>query len=261
MKVFNNIAKVNIKILGTAVVVYSLLAIPKVMAMSVEQVAALQPYGMFAFLVGVGSAFLRYAQRQFPKIKRGFDIVVAGIAMIITLPLVGFFASLIKVFSSNGPVFYTQNRVGKDGKIFKIFKLRSMKPDAELKSGAVWADEENDSRVIPVIGKFLRKSHIDEIPQFINVLMGDMSVVGPRPERPEIVKDLKVKVFQYEKRLNVRPGITGLAQIRHRYDKTLNDVRKKVKLDLLYIKKMCLIGELRILFLTLIVVFKGKAIG
>ncbi len=261
MKVLNKIAKVNIKILGTAVVVYSLLVIPKVMAMSVEEVVALQPYGLFAFLLGAGSAFLRFAQRQFPKTKRGFDIVMASLGILVTFPLVGIFAVLIKVFSPKGPVFYTQSRVGMHGKLFKILKLRSMKPDAEKGTGAVWANEDNDPRVIPVIGNFLRKSHIDEIPQFINVLMGDMSVVGPRPERPEIVKDLKKKVFQYEKRLNVRPGITGLAQIRHRYDKTLNDVKKKVKLDLLYIRKMCLIGELRILFMTLVVVCKGKVIG
>ena len=261
MKVLNRIAKVNFKILATAVVVYSFFVIPKVMAMSVEQVSALQPYGMFAVFIGFGSAFLRFAQRQFSKMKRSFDIVIASIGIVITFPLVAISAVLIKIFSPNGSIVYTQNRVGINGKIFKIYKLRSMKPDAELGTGAVWADDDNDPRVIPVLGNFLRKSHIDELPQFINVLMGDMSVVGPRPERPEIVKDLKEKVFQYEMRLNVRPGITGLAQIRHRYDKTLNDVRKKVKLDLLYIRKMCLIGELRILFLTLMVVVKGKVIG
>ena len=260
MKLYNKIAKINIKILGMAVVIYSLCMIPKVMAMSVEQVAELQPYGIFAFLVGVGSAFLRFAQRQFSRIKRGFDIILASFSIMITLPLVGIFAVLIKMFSPNGPVFYTQERVGKDGKIFKIYKLRSMEPDAEKNTGAVWADDEQDARTIPVIGNFLRKSHIDEIPQFFNVLKGEMSVVGPRPERPEIVNDLNKKVFEYEKRLSVRPGITGLAQIRQRYDKTVRDVRKKVKLDLLYIRKMCLIGELRILFLTFLVVFKGKVI-
>ncbi|MCG2711912.1 MAG: sugar transferase [Candidatus Omnitrophica bacterium] len=261
MKVINNIAKINIKILGIALIVYSFLVIHKVMAMSVEEAAVLQPYGMLAFLLGAGSAFLRFAQRQFPRMKRGFDIVLASLGVVVTFPLVAISALLIKLFSPQGPVFYTQTRVGMNGKIFEIYKLRSMKPDAEKGTGAVWADEDNDPRVIPVIGNFLRKSHIDEIPQFINVLMGDMSVVGPRPERPEIVSELKVKVFQYEKRLNVRPGITGLAQIRHRYDKTLTDVKKKVKLDLLYIRKMCLIGELRILFLTVLVVIKGKVIG
>ena len=261
MKIFRKVARINIKILGVAVIVYSLLVIPKVMAMSVEEIAALEPYGLVAFLLTAGSAFLSFAQRQFPRIKRSFDILIASISILITLPLLGFFAVLIKVLSPNGPMLYTQTRVGKDGELFKIYKLRSMKPDAEVETGAVWANDDNDPRVIPLIGAFIRKSHIDELPQFINVLKGDMSVVGPRPERPEIVDGLKKKVFQYEKRLAVRPGITGLAQIRSKYDKTLNDVRRKVKLDLLYIRKMCLKGELRILFMTFRVVFKGKVIG
>ncbi|MFH1092809.1 MAG: sugar transferase [Candidatus Omnitrophota bacterium] len=261
MQLFRKVAKVNIKIMGVAVIVYSLLVIPKVMAMSAEQITALEPYGILAVLLGAGSAVLRYAQRQFSKMKRGFDIVMASVGIVLTFPLVAVSALLIKVFSPHGSIFYTQTRVGMNGRIFKIYKLRSMIPDAEKTTGAVWANEDYDPRVIPVIGDFIRKSHIDEIPQFINVLKGEMSVVGPRPERPEIVEGLKKKVLQYEKRLDVRPGITGLAQIRHRYDKTLNDVRKKVKLDLLYIRKMCLLGELRILFMTFLVVFKGKVLN
>ena len=137
MKVLNRIAKVNIKILATAVVVYSFFVIPKVMAMSVEQVSALQPYGMFAVFIGFGSAFLRFAQRQFSKMKRSFDIVIASIGMVITFPLVAISAVLIKIFSPNGSIVYTQNRVGMNGKILKIYKLRSMKADAELGTGAV----------------------------------------------------------------------------------------------------------------------------
>jgi len=261
MKPLNKFAKANIKILSIAMLAYSLLIIPKVMAMSVEEVAFMQPYGFAAFILGVFSAFLRFAQRQFPKMKRGFDIVMAALGIGLTFPLVAVFAVLIKIFSPKGPIFYTQDRVGMNGKIFKICKLRSMVPDAEKNTGAVWANEDYDPRVIPAIGSFLRKSHIDELPQFINVLLGDMSVVGPRPERPELVQQLQKEIPEYQKRLSVRPGITGLAQIRHRYDKTLEDVKKKVKLDLLYIRKMCLIGELRILALTFLVVFKGKVIG
>jgi len=230
------------------------------MAMSVNDLTVLQPYGFMAFIVSIGSAILHYAQSKFLKIKRAFDIVVSLIAITLTAPIVIGCSVMIKVLSPTGKIIYHQDRVGKDGKVFRIYKLRSMKPDAEKATGAVWANEEKDSRVIPFIGAFLRKSHIDEIPQFYNVLIGDMSVVGPRPERPEIVKELEKTVPEYLKRLQVRPGITGLSQIRHRYDKTLRDVKKKVKLDLLYIRKTCLIGEISILLRTFVVIFKGKAI-
>ncbi|MFH1459042.1 MAG: sugar transferase [Candidatus Omnitrophota bacterium] len=261
MKRFNDFAKINIRILTIAVIMFSLLVIPKVMAMSLEEVIDLKPYGFFAFLFGIGSSMLRFAQTKFKKIKRVFDIIIALAALIVTSPLLLVSSLLIKWFSPEGQIFYTQKRVGKDGKVFEIYKLRSMKPDAEKTTGAVWANEDNDPRVIPVIGNFLRQSHIDEIPQFFNVLIGDMSVVGPRPERPEIVADLKHKIREYEKRLYVRPGITGLAQIRNRYDKTLSDVKKKVKLDLMYIRKMCLFGEISILLRTFVVIFKGKVIS
>jgi len=238
----------------------SLIIIPKVMAMSVNDMAALEPYGFMAIILSIGSAIVHYAQSKFLKIKRAFDIIVSLIAITITAPIVIVCSVLIKLLSPAGKIIYSQDRVGKDSKVFRIYKLRSMRPDAEKDTGAVWANDEKDSRVIPLIGSFLRKSHIDEIPQFYNVLIGDMSVVGPRPERPEIVRELEKTVPEYLKRLQVRPGITGLSQIRHRYDKTLRDVKKKVKLDLLYIRKTCLIGEIGILLRTFIVIFKGKAI-
>ncbi|MBI4846014.1 MAG: sugar transferase [Candidatus Omnitrophica bacterium] len=229
--------------------------------MSFPESIAAEPLGLVALWVGISGAIVQFAQSKFVKLKRIFDIVVSLSALALTFPVVLACAIFIKIFSPKGHIFYTQNRVGKDGKIFKIFKLRSMIPDAEKSSGAVWSNEEADPRIIPFVGTFLRKTHIDEVPQFLNVLFGDMSVVGPRPERPEIVKVLMVKIPEYEKRLNVKPGITGLAQIRHRYDKTLLDVKKKVKLDLLYIRRMCLFGELSILLRTLIVVFRGKALS
>lgn len=259
---FNKVSRIHIKTLMLTVIISCFVLIPKVMAMSFEEVVALKPYGVLAFFFGVGSALMRFAQRRFAKIKRGFDIFMAMAGLVITAPVIFISSILIKIISPQGSVFYTQNRVGKGGRIFKIYKLRTMKPDAEKETGAVWShEEEGDPRVIPVIGNFLRKTHIDEIPQFFNVLKRDMSIVGPRPERPEIVAKLKKNVFEYEKRLSVRPGITGLAQIRHRYDKTLADVKKKVKLDLLYIRRMCLFAELSILLRTVIVVLKGKAIG
>lgn len=243
------------------VAVTSLIIIPKVLAMSMEDVLVLQPYGTIAVFTGIGSAIVGFIQRRFWQFKRIFDIIVAALCLAISAPLILIGVILIKIFSPSGPVFYTQTRVGKGGRIFRIYKLRTMVPDAEKLTGAVWANEENDPRCIRFIGSFLRKTHIDEIPQFINVLIGDMSVVGPRPERPELVKKLKNRVFEYERRLTVKPGITGLAQIRHRYDQTLLDVRKKVKLDLLYIRRMCFFVELNILIKTIVVVLRGKAIG
>jgi lipopolysaccharide/colanic/teichoic acid biosynthesis glycosyltransferase len=146
--------------------------------------------------------------------------------------------------------------VGKDGVTFDIYKLRTMRLDAEKYTGPVWA-QENDPR-ITIVGKLLRKSHVDEIPQLVNVLRGEMSIVGPRPERPVFVADLSQKITDYNKRLNVKPGITGLAQVRHRYDETLEDVKKKIKLDLLYIKEMCVMTDLRIMARTILVVLTGK---
>jgi lipopolysaccharide/colanic/teichoic acid biosynthesis glycosyltransferase len=260
MNIINKIAKVHTEILIAALILFLLLVIPKVMAMSTNEAVTYGPYRVFAVLAALGGALIRFMQRRFSSVKRMFDILIASISILLTLPLVIISAIAIKIFSPNGSVFYTQQRVGKNGRIFDIYKLRSMQPDAESLTGVVWSSGRNDPRRIPYIGNFLRKTHIDEIPQFINVLKGDMSVVGPRPERPELVNELEKKIPEYQKRLSVHPGITGLAQIRHSYDKTLNDVRKKVKLDLLYIRKMCFLSELSILLKTLLVVFKGKTI-
>jgi len=257
----NKIAKVQTKILIIAIVLYMFIAIPKVMAMSSDQAMAMRPYGLGAMLFAMGSALLRLGQRNFIYLKRVFDLSVSLVCLVLTAPLVILFSIAIKFCSPQGAILYTQIRVGRNGKHFKILKLRSMRSDAETGTGAVWGKGAEDSRCIPYIGSFLRKSHIDEIPQFVNVLMGDMSVVGPRPERPELVEQLKKDIPEYEKRLSVKPGITGLAQIRHKYDETIADVKKKVKLDLLYIRKMCLLGEFSILLRTALVVLKGKVIG
>ena len=131
-----------------------------------------------------------------------------------------------------------------------------MKVDAEKETGPVWA-QEDDPRLIR-FGKIIRKLHLDELPQFFNVLKGNMSIVGPRPERPIFVKELSKEIKEYKKRLHVKPGITGLAQIRHKYDETIEDVKKKIKFDLLYIRKMCLMVDIRILLQTIIVAALGK---
>ena len=210
-------------------------------------------------IVLMGSGFLaalvRFARRRFEEFKRGFDIIVSIVGLILSLPFLGIAMILVKV-ASKGPIFFRQIRVGRDGQIFELFKLRTMVCDAEKQTGPVWA-KENDPRVTSV-GKFLRKSHIDEIPQLINVLKGEMSLIGPRPERPEFVSHLSQEICDYQKRLKVRPGITGLAQVKHTYDATIKDVRKKVKLDLLYIKRMCFLTDFRILLNTVAVVLTGK---
>jgi exopolysaccharide biosynthesis polyprenyl glycosylphosphotransferase len=214
-----------------------------------------EPSTMALFGSGLFGMLISVVRRTYTFAKRIFDVVVSILAIIFLSPLFLFAAILIKC-SSKGPVFFTQTRVGKDGKHFEIFKFRTMRVDAEKTTGPVWAAQ-NDPRLIPV-GKFLRKSHIDEIPQFINVIRGEMSIIGPRPERPLFVDQFKRQIMDYERRLEVKPGITGLAQVWHRYDETIEDVRKKIKYDLLYIRRLCLWTDLSILLRTVRVVFTGE---
>lgn len=204
---------------------------------------------------GFLAAMIRFARRKFDEFKRGLDVAMSIVGLIISLPILAFAIILIKM-SSKGPVLFRQTRVGRDGEVFELFKLRTMVFDAEKQTGPVWA-KENDPRVTSV-GKFLRKSHVDEIPQLVNVLKGEMSLIGPRPERPEFVSKLSGEISDYPKRLRIRPGITGLAQVKHSYDSNIRDVRKKVKLDLLYIKRMCFLTDLRILLNTVAVVLTGR---
>lgn len=220
-----------------------------------QRAHAPEPSTLFLMLSGLSGLVIRFARKNYERLKRVTDIVLSIAALLFFSPILFFVAILIKI-NSPGPVVYRQFRVGLNHKIFKIYKLRSMRLDAEKFSGAVWA-QENDPRITP-IGRFMRKTHIDEIPQFINVLKGEMSIVGPRPERPEMVRDLKKVICNYEKRLIVKPGITGLAQVWHKYDETVEDVKKKIKYDILYIKKMCLLTDLRIIANTFTVVLTGK---
>jgi exopolysaccharide biosynthesis polyprenyl glycosylphosphotransferase len=222
---------------------------------SAGKARAPEPSTIALFGTGILSMIISFVRRTYAITKRILDILLSITAVVILSPLFLFTALLIK-FTSRGPVFYFQERVGRDGKLFKMYKFRTMKVDAEKGIGAVWA-QKNDPRLIP-IGGFLRKAHVDEIPQFVNVLRGEMSVVGPRPERPVFVEKLKQQIPDYEKRLAVKPGITGLAQVWHRYDETLADVRKKIKYDLLYIRKFCLWTDIMILLRTVRVVFTGE---
>ncbi|MBC8204770.1 sugar transferase [bacterium] len=188
-------------------------------------------------------------------VKRVLDVTVSIFILAFTSPLFLLIAAVIKT-SSKGPVIYTQRRVGKKGREFTLYKFRSMIEDAEAMTGAVWA-EKNDPRITKA-GKIIRRTRLDELPQFINVLKGDMSLVGPRPERKVFVEEFIKKIHLYSRRLNVKPGITGWAQIKHKYDESLDDVKVKLTYDLYYLENMSLRLDLTILLQTLAVVFKGK---
>ena len=187
--------------------------------------------------------------------KRLIDIVASLLVLIPLLPVWIIVGVLIKL-SSPGPVFFMQDRVGKKGKIFKLFKFRSMIHNAEKETGPVWASP--DDVRITGIGRVLRKLRLDEVPQFINVLKGEMSLIGPRPERPYFVEQLKAEVHFYTRRLLVRPGITGWAQVKLRYDTSLEDVKQKIKYDLYYLENMSLTLDFKILLRTIVVALSGK---
>ncbi|PKK84563.1 MAG: sugar transferase [candidate division Zixibacteria bacterium HGW-Zixibacteria-1] len=215
--------------------------------------------------------------------KKILDVGGAIIGIIVALPIFLVVPLLIKLTSS-GPVFYTQERVGINrrrnsrriyktdvnenmrirerrredsfGRPFKVIKFRTMVTDAEKLSGPVWATQ-NDARVTP-LGRFLRKTRLDEVPQLLNVLKGDMSLVGPRPERPKFVRELREKVPNYDARLRVKPGITGLAQVSQGYDSSIESVVDKVRHDVKYIHKWSIVTDLKILAKTVVVVLTGR---
>ncbi|MGB9700950.1 MAG: exopolysaccharide biosynthesis polyprenyl glycosylphosphotransferase, partial [Thermodesulfobacteriota bacterium] len=190
----------------------------------------------------------------FKRIKRGIDVLFSIIGLIIFSPICLLIAAAIK-FESRGPVFYLQERVGEDGRIFKLIKFRSMREDAEA-NGPVWAIEK-DPRVTKV-GKIIRKIRFDEIPQMINVLKGEMSFVGPRPERPYFVEQLSKEIPYYYHRHAVKPGITGWAQLYYPYGASKEDALEKLKYDLYYIKNMSPFLDLMIILETIKVVLFGR---
>lgn len=183
--------------------------------------------------------------------KRVAGLVLASVGLVLTLPVIGLIALAIKL-ESKGPVFFRQDRCGKDGHVFKLYKFRSMIDDAEAGSGPRWAAED-DWRVTRV-GRYLRKCRLDELPQMWNVLKGDMSFVGPRPERPEFASDLAEKIPYYSERHTVRPGITGWAQVSYRYGASVEESLEKLKYDLFYVKNMSLVLDLIIIFRTVKIV-------
>lgn len=199
-----------------------------------------------------------------PELVRAANVLMALMLLLLTLPFL-LLAMLAVRLTSRGPVIYRQVRVGMDrrnrddiprgrrgedlgGRPFTILKLRTMHVDAERAGEAVWATP-NDPRVTRV-GRFLRRARIDELPQLVNVLRGDMNLVGPRPERPQIVRELMTQVDNYQLRHRVRPGITGLAQVSQPYDASVEDVRRKVAYDLEYLSRRTVAKDLRIMAMT-----------
>ena len=188
-------------------------------------------------------------------LKRLLEIILCLLGMLFTLPIFLMIALIIKLDSS-GPIFFKQKRVGKNGKIFDLYKFRSMKTGAEQESGPVWA-RKGDVRFTRV-GKFIRKPRIDEIPQFINVLKGDMTFVGPRPERPYFIEKLKKEIPYYSQRLMVKPGLTGWAQIKYQYGASTMESIEKLQYDLYYMKNRSLLFDLTIIFESIKVILLGK---
>jgi lipopolysaccharide/colanic/teichoic acid biosynthesis glycosyltransferase len=203
------------------------------------------------------------------RVTRWMNFILATLALLALLPILLLIALAIKL-TSRGPVLYTQERVGLDrrtpgaavnhrrtrdigGRPFTIYKFRTMWVDAERATGAVWATQD-DPRITPV-GRFLRQYRLDEIPQLLNVMRGEMNIVGPRPERPTIFAEMREHIGEYPLRQRAKPGITGLAQIHHHYDRSVDDVRTKVRYDLEYIRRRSLVEDLRIMLQTIPVVF------
>lgn len=202
-------------------------------------------------------------------VSRVFNVAVAVLLLVLAAPLMLLTALAIRV-TSRGPVLYTQQRVGLDrrwhrtralherrcqdlgGSPFTIYKFRSMRVDAEADGRAVWASR-NDARVTTV-GRIIRRTRLDELPQLFNVLLGDMNIVGPRPERPSIFVRLREEIPEYAVRQRVKPGITGLAQVCNPYDETLDDVRRKVAFDKQYMARQSLVEDILILVRTVPVV-------
>jgi sugar transferase (PEP-CTERM system associated) len=202
-----------------------------------------------------GQGFEQGGARTF--VKRTFDIAVAAVLLVLALPVMVVTALAVRLDSA-GPVIFRQERVGRGGRTFTCLKFRSMRADAEQDGVPRWALK-SDPRVTR-IGSFIRKSRIDELPQLLNVIKGEMSLVGPRPERPEFVNELKRTISYYDLRHSVKPGVTGWAQVRYSYGASVEDARKKLQFDLYYVKNHSLFLDLLILVETVrVVLFREGA--
>ncbi len=203
---------------------------------------------------------VRILSSEYVSFKGVVDRALAAILLVPGIPIIALLVVSTKL-TSRGAGIFRQSRVGREGVEFVLYKIRTMRQDAESESGPVWC-KKNDSRVT-FLGRIMRKLHLDELPQLLNVLKGDMSLIGPRPERPEFTKILAKEILQYHHRLAVKPGITGLAQINLLPDTVLDDARRKQSLDLEYIKTMGLLLDLRILVCTTLRMFgvRGPSIN
>jgi sugar transferase (PEP-CTERM system associated) len=188
-------------------------------------------------------------------VKRIFDLMAGTVLLLFTFPLL-LIAALCIFLESGSPVLYRQQRVGQGGRVFTLYKLRSMKIDAEKGGAPQWASPDDDRATR--VGRFIRKWRIDELPQVFNVLRGDMSFVGPRPERPVFVDQLAKQIPYYALRLSAKPGITGWAQVRYRYGASVDDAIEKLQYDLYYVKNRCLFLDLMIMIATVEVVLWGR---
>jgi sugar transferase (PEP-CTERM system associated) len=194
--------------------------------------------------------------RTLDAVKRTLDVALAAVGLVVGLPLMLLIALAVKL-TSPGPVLYHQRRVGLRGHVFMVHKFRSMRQDAEAATGAVWANPDGDPRVTP-IGRFMRAMRLDELPQLWNILVGEMSFVGPRPERPEFVTDLTEVIPYYGQRHIVRPGLTGWAQVCYTYGASTEDALQKLQFDLYYIKHRSIGLDLYIMFETIRTVLLRK---
>jgi len=190
------------------------------------------------------------------RMKRLSDIIISSFGIILALPFLALASVLIKLSSPADPVLYSQSRVGQFGKRFCIYKLRTMRHGAETDTGPTWASH-NDPR-ITFIGRFLRRFRLDEVPQFLNILRGEMSLVGPRPERPEMIALLEKEIPFYGERENIPPGLTGWAQVRYPYGESIEDAAHKLEYDLYYMKHLSMSLDLQIILSTLRIVLFGK---
>ncbi len=200
-----------------------------------------------------GDGFNQGALRSF--IKRGFDVTASVILLLLAAPVMALTALAIKL-DSRGPVFYRQERTGQDGRAFMVMKFRSMRTDAEGDGKPRWASLQDDR--VTAVGNVIRRLRVDELPQLINVLLGEMSLVGPRPERPYFVEQLTEKIPYFAVRHSVKPGVTGWAQVRYQYGATVEDAQEKLQYDLYYVKNHSLFLDLVVLFETVGVVLTGK---
>ncbi len=203
-------------------------------------------------LINLDSVILNNEQKV---VKRIIDIILSMLILIFTLPLFFFIAFLIKI-TSKGTIFFKQKRMKNPKEEYEMIKFRTMIMNAEEETGPIWADKK-DKRVTG-IGRILRKFWLDEIPQFINVLKGEMSIVGPRPERLHFVEILEKEIPFYRRRFFVKPGITGWAQVKHKYDESVEDVHKKITFDFYYIQNFSLWLDFKIIFLTVYMMLFGK---